>query len=234
MKWIKYICSILIFICLCCFVLGCDWATDLPLQNESDTTNGGDESQLYIEGIEEYNDYVASTTKPDTFVSYEMLSDIGEMELFIPCSEHGIVCHYSYSLVTGNGLRIGISVSHGDMCLLGNCAEEVFLGCDSDYKNTDSDIYLPFPPTQGFANTNEFNKQIVSYNGIRYAYADGGELVGMEVVLDDIRITVYPRMNCKFSQLVFERENLITCLLSGNEDNEDIISRYLTETKQED
>ena len=172
----------------------------------------GDPVVNYVKSIKEYDEYVNANAKPKDFVSYEMLSDIGAFDTFMHTERGETMDDYRYRLKTGNGKLINVEILHNFV------------------DNSETDIvYLSSPPSKGFDKTDEFKKAAVSYNEILYMYLESGELTAIAVVIDKTRIMLRPDQDVRFSDYDFENDNLVTCLLSGNRDNVDIASRYLTE-----
>ena len=176
-------------------------------------TKADEEYILTIKSIDEYRTYIEEKVKPEKFISYEMLSDIGEFCTFVPFDMGGVIYQYSYRLKTDNG----------------------YISIDISYDKDDSAdiVYLESPPSAGFADTDQFKHTAVSYNGIIYIYPDSGELKAVRVILDNMSLTISSDGNESLSKCEFENDNLVTCLLSGNKDNVDIVSRYLTDQSEE-
>ena len=213
MKQINRIFAMFMTFILIFFLFGCDQISGILGQTQGNTEKGDDGYILYIKSVDEYRTYLEEKTMPEEFVSYEMLSDIGAFYLFVPYDAGGVIYQYSYRLKTDDGF-VDIDISHGQ-------------------DDTAEIIYLQLPPPEGFAKTDQFKHVAVSYNDIIYIYPESGELEAMRVVLNNMNLTISAGgEDSELSGLKLESDNLVTCLLSGNEDNVDILSHYLTEQSE--
>ena len=182
---------------------------------------------INLENIDDYNNYIANNKQPEGFVTYEMLSDIGTFRDFvIPVA--GYPTYYGYNLIDPHGFVIQIFITHID---------------DSEKDNVISTeaIELERKPESGFLTNSQKEYQKVSYNGIEYRYTSNGKLRYIITYVDGKKIAVSPgsvfnEESHEFVQFDFinynaSQNNLITQLLSGNENKVDL-AKYFTEDKE--
>lgn len=177
-----------------------------------------------------YQEYIASNKMPEDFISYEKLSSVGEFDS-LTFRESGNHFYYHYNLISENGFAIMINISRLDK------GETLVSGDRSGRKIVYPDTIIEEKICFDEQNSNK----IIVYNDIAYRYDTKGELQYVSIISGNYMISFSPQstyiesqkefVGMKFSDYKAENENILTCLLSGNEKREDI-SSFLNGTTQ--
>ena len=185
---------------------------------EDNTDIDIDEPSNILTDYNDYCEYIDNNAKllPEDFVSYEQLASLGEFQCltFSIASDHS---YYIYDIKTSDGFLITAFIKHDDM--------------NSSNISTEEITVLQSKPAN-LLQTSSYKSQKVSYKNIQYTYNSDGELRYVSTHIGDIKLTfspgaVYDVDTNKFVYMRFAdyksvSENILVCLLSGNEKNASI------------
>lgn len=232
-----------ILICIMIFTLLCFVAScDLQGSVETDQQTTAETNKLAIAGdnavsgdsnididpvfvvltdINEYRKYIAQHEMPNDFIAYEKISSVGEFSSLTFRESH---FNYHYELVDKNDFIIVMSVSRlqpGEDLISGDVSGREVLRPDK-------------LETVNVVFNKKCANKIVLFNDIKYNYDLEGTLKSISFIAGEYKITfeagsVYNAEEGKYDQMSFadytpETENVLTMLLSGNENNVSIES----------
>ncbi len=231
---------ILVLLCLLCAV-SCN-LTDTNINNLEDSltessyakdTNTDNEDldidaeSIYLTSVEEYYKFIETDVMPNDFITYDMLKDIGDLQSFV-IPDRDYLSYYGYHLSDENGFLIDVFITHLEEAEKGSLVA------------TDT-VQLQAKPIEGFLYGKEFDNNKVFYNDIQYTYSSNGSLRYITTIINSVKISISPSsiydsdlgkvVELDFVDYKPSTENLITYLISGNEDNVDI-ARYLAGKSQ--
>lgn len=175
---------------------------------------------VLLESLESYTEYISSNNMPKDFISYEMLASLGQFRrlTFRDCENHYF---YHYNLIDNNGLELFVNISRLE-------AGQTLVSKD---KSGNEILYLESLSKDNICINKEFSNKIIIYNEIAYRYDENGVLYYVSTIVGNYIVGIgqpckYMESEGKVVYYNFEeydttQENLLTYILSGNEQNID-------------
>ena len=173
---------------------------------------------VLLESLESYTEYISSNNMPKDFISYEMIASLGQFRrlTFRDSKNHYF---YHYALIDNNELELFVDISRLD-------AGETLV---SEDKSGNEIIYLDSMSSENICYNKEFSTKIIIYNDIAYRYDKNGVLYHVSTIVGNYKIGIGQPCKClesegkvvyySFSEYDTTQENLLTYILSGNEQN---------------
>ena len=236
----KYLLWIVIFMVFCCSLVSCNLNNNhgnieetsktesmisdetTNLQNDENNMNDEvEEPSTSLESYEVYCSYILNNKSylPEGFVTYEMLSSIGEFKSLVFPNDYDME-YYLYQIVAEDGFPIVVYIDHRNS---ENSSPNI---------STEQPVYLDKFPSGNMTYSEQYKSETVVYNDIEYRYNADGDLGRIVIKIGKIEISFWPDATFvpnsnggsfvymkKFADYKSKEENILTQLLSGNRDN---------------
>lgn len=160
---------------LCIIVLAVFKPFSETIPTEPINSNALSMDYVYIEDLAEYHKCIAAAELPDNFVTAEMLSDLGEFEVFYvdPYDFSG----YMYCLNTIDGHEITLHVTHDP----GRFQDSIYKDWEAlDISKAGTNMLQLKTEEQG----------IITRDGVEYRYRFTGDLGSISWIADNIQFTL--------------------------------------------
>lgn len=236
----KYLLWIAILVVFCCGLVSCNLNNNhgnieetsktesmisdetTNLQNDENNMNDEvEEPSTSLESYEVYCNYILNNKSclPEGFVTYEMLSSIGEFKSLVFPNDYDME-YYQYQIIGDDGFPIAVYVDHRNS---ENSSPNI---------STKQPVYLDKFPSDNMTYSERYKSETVVYNDIEYRYNADGDLGRIVIKIGKIEISFWPDATFvpnsnggsfvymkKFADYKSKEENILTQLLSGNRDN---------------